>query len=200
MNDSELRVIYTRALTKRADCPTPEALIALVTQTGSEASRLATLDHVMSCASCQQDFELLRAIHAAEQANAGTTTSTSTTTTTRFRRTPMRWLAAATVVIAAGALTLTLAKPSPSPVRGGRSADVPLVGDENGTLVWRAVPDVVRYEVEIVDASGQTIFHSRVTDTTTAVPANLPVGSLSWWVRATLRDGSERRSAIVMLR
>ena len=55
----------------------------------------------------------------------------------------------------------------------------------------------MRYEVEIVDASGQTIFHSRVTDTTTAVPANLPAGALSWWVRATLRDGSERRSAIV---
>jgi hypothetical protein len=193
MNDSELRDIYKRALTNRADHPAPEALIALVTQTGSEASRLATLDHVMSCASCKQDFELLRAIYAADQANAGVTT-------VRPRRLPVPWLAAAGVLVAAGALTLMLVKPSTNPVRGAPSADVALVGDENGTLVWRAVPDVVRYEVEIVDASGQTIFHSRVTDTTAAVPATLPAGSLSWWVRATLRDGSERRSAIVPIR
>jgi hypothetical protein len=193
MNDSELRDIYQRALTNRADHPAPEALVALVTQTGSEASRLATLDHVMSCASCKQDFELLRAIHAADQANAGAASISP-------RRLPIPWLAAAAVVIAAGGLTLTLVKPSPNPVRGAPSADVGLVGDENGTLVWHAVPDVVRYEVEIVDASGQTIFHARVTDTTTALPANLPAGTLSWWVRATLRDGSERRSAIVPVR
>jgi len=192
--DSELRDIYTRGLTNRADHPAPEALIALVTQTGDEDSRLATLDHVMSCASCKQDFELLRAIHAADRANAGTGS------VTLRRRLPIPWLAAAAVIIAAGALTLTLVKPAPNPVRGAPSADVALVGDENGTLVWRAVPGVVRYEVEIVDASGQTIFHSRVTDTTTALPANLPAGALSWWVRATLRDGSERRSAIVPVR
>ncbi|HZS58894.1 MAG TPA: hypothetical protein VFA43_06470 [Gemmatimonadaceae bacterium] len=193
-NDSELRDIYKRGLTNRADHPAPEALIALVTQTGGEDSRLATLDHVMSCVSCKQDFELLRAIHAADQANAGASTLKSP------RRLPVPWLAAAVVVLAAGALTLTLLKPSPNPVRGAPSADVTLVGDANGTLVWHAVPDVVRYEVEIVDASGQTIFHSRVTDTTTALPANLPAGTLSWWVRATLRDGSERRSAIVPIR
>ena len=189
MTDSELRDIYTRALTKRADCPAPEALMALVTRTGSEDSRLATLDHVMSCVACKQDFELLRAIHAADPGNAQA----------RPRRSAVPWLAAAVVVIAAGAVTLTQLQ-RPKPVRGAPSADIPLVGAANGTLVWRAVPDAVRYDVEIVNASGETIFHARVADTTSALPASLPSGSLSWWVRATLRDGSERRSAIIPIR
>jgi hypothetical protein len=190
MTDAELRDIYTRALTNRADCPPPEALVALVTRTGSEASRLATLDHVMACAQCKQDFELLRAIQAADQAQ---------TQAARPRRSVALWLAAAVVVIAAGALAVTQLQ-RPNPVRGAPSADIALVGAANGSLVWRAVPDAVRYDVEIVDASGVTIFRARVADTTTTLPAALPGGPLSWWVRATLRDGSERRSAIVPLR
>lgn len=193
MTDSDLRDIYTRSLTERADCPAPEALIALVTRTGSEPSRLATLDHVMACVSCKQDFELLRAIHAAEEANTGATAG-------RPRRSLTPWLAAATVVLAVGALTLTQLNHEPSPVRGASSTDIGLVGDLSGTLVWHGIPDVVRYDVEIVDARGATIFHARVTDTTQALPPNLPTGQLSWWVRATLRDGSERRSAILPIR
>jgi hypothetical protein len=192
MTDAELRDIYTRSLTKRADCPTPDAMMALITHTGSEDSRLATLDHVMSCVACKQDFELLRAIHAAERANAGAA---------RPRRSVAPWLAAAVVVIAAGALTLTeLQRPASNPTRGASSSDIGLVGTVGGSLVWHAIPDAVRYDVEIVDASGATIFHARVADTTTAMPTTLPNAPVSWWVRATLRDGSERRSAIIPLR
>ena len=192
MNDSELRDIYKRALTNGADHPAPETLIALVTQTGSEASRLATLDHVMSCVPCKEEFELLRAIHAAERVNAGAA---------RPRRSVAPWLAAAVVVIAAGALTLTqLQRSGTNPTRGASSSDIALVGTVNGSLVWHAIPDAVRYDVEIVDASGATIFHARVADTTTAIPATVTNTPVSWWVRATLRDGSERRSAIIPLR
>ncbi len=196
MTDSELRDIYTRSLTSRAPsratCPSPEAIEALVAGTGSEASRLTTLDHVMSCAACTQEFELLRAIHAAERVNAGVA---------RPRRSIAPWLAAAVVVIAAGALTLTqLQRSGSNPTRGASSADIALVGAVSGSLVWHAIPDAVRYNVEIVDASGATIFHARVADTTTAIPGTLPNAPVSWWVRATLRDGSERRSAIIPLR
>ena len=137
MNDSELRDIYMRALTNRADHPAPEALIALVTQTGSEASRLATLDHVMSCVSCKQDFELLRAIHAADQANAGAARLTP-------RRLPVPWLAAAAVLIATGALTLTLVKPSEleSGARRIERRTWRSLATRTVPLVWRAVPDV----------------------------------------------------------
>jgi len=193
MTDSQLRDIYTRSLTKRAECPSPDALEALVTRAGTEESRLATLDHVMSCVACKQDFELLRAIHAAEQVN----------TQARPRRSVTPWLAAAVVLVAAGTLTVTELK-RPNPTRGSSpSSDIALVGAMNGSLVWRAIPDAVRYDVEIVDASGVTIFHASVAsaaDTTAALPTTLPSGSLSWWVRATLRDGSERRSAIIPMR
>jgi hypothetical protein len=196
MTDAELRDIYTRSLTSRAQsragCPSPEALEALVAQTGSEESRLATLDHVMSCVPCKEEFELLRAIHAADRVNAGAA---------RPRRSVAPWLAAAVVVIAAGALTLTqLQRSGTNPTRGASSSDIALVGTVNGSLVWHAIPDAVRYDVEIVDASGATIFHARVADTTAALPSTLPSAPVSWWVRATLRDGSERRSAIIPLR
>jgi hypothetical protein len=196
MTDAELRDIYTRSLTSRAPsraaCPSPEAIEALVARTGSEALRLTTLDHVMSCAACTQEFELLRAITAAERVTAGAA---------RPRRSVAPWLAAAVVVIAAGALTLTQFQRSGSnPTRGASSSEIPLIGTVNGSLVWHAIPDAVRYDVEIVDASGTTIFHARVADTTTAIPGTLPNSPVSWWVRATLRDGSERRSAIIPLR
>jgi hypothetical protein len=161
-------------------------------RTGSEASRLATLDHVMSCSACKQEFELLRAIRAAERVNADVS---------RPRRSAAPWLAAAVVVIAAGALTLTqLQRSGSNPTRGASSSDITLVGPVNGSLVWRAIPDAVRYDVEIIDASGTTIFHAQVADTTVAPPTSLPGAPSSWWVRATLRDGSERRSAIIPLR
>jgi hypothetical protein len=196
MTDAELRDIYTRSLTSRAQsragCPSPEAIEALIAQTGREASRLATLDHVMSCAACKEEFELLRAINAAERVNAGVA---------RPRRSVAPWLAAAVVVIAAGALTLTqLQRSGSNPTRGASSSDIALVGTVSGSLIWRAIPDAVRYDVEIVDASGATIFHARVADTTAALPSTLPSTPVSWWVRATLRDGSERRSAIIPLR
>jgi hypothetical protein len=191
MTDSELREIYTRALTSRttdrADCPAPEAIEALVARRGSEEERLATLDHVMSCAACTKEFELLRAIHAAEARE-------------RPRRN-ITWLVAAAVLIVAGSLTLTRVQPPANPTRGGSiPSDIPLVGTVNHALVWHPVPDAVRYDVEIVDQLGATVFSARTSDTTAAVPADLPNTSLNWWVRATLRDGSERRSAIVSLR
>jgi hypothetical protein len=192
MTDSELREIYTRALTSRsanrAACPAPEAIEALLERRGSEEERLATLDHVMSCAACKQEFELLRAIHAAEAS------------TVRPRRRNITWLAAAAVIIVAGSLTLSRFERS-SLTRGGAIAsEIPLVGTVSHALVWHAVPGAIRYDVEIVDQLGATVFSARTSDTTAALPATLPTTSLNWWVRATLRDGSERRSAIVPLR
>jgi hypothetical protein len=194
MTDAELRDIYTQALTSRiatrAECPSPDAIEALVARRGSEESRLATLDHVMACVACKQEFELLRAIHAAESVNAGA----------RPRRSVATWLAAAVVVVAAGALTVAQLQRS-NPTRGsGLATDIALVGVNDHSLVWHSVPGAIRYDVEIVDASGATIFHARTSDTTAVLPSTLPQAPLSWWVRAALRDGSERRSAIVPLR
>jgi hypothetical protein len=191
MTDAELRDIYTRTLTSRAagrtECPTSETVEALVARQGTEESRLTTLDHVMSCAACQQEFELLRAIHAAQTAQARADP----------RRVRAPWLAAAAIIIVVGAVTLARVQ-RPNPMRGASpSADIALVGVVGSSLVWHAIPDAVHYDVEIVDASGATIFHRRTSDTTIALPSPT---SGSWWVRATLRDGTEHRSAIIPLR
>jgi hypothetical protein len=192
MTDAELRDIYTRALTSRATgrsgCPSPEALDALVAKVGSEDARLATLDHVMSCNACRQEFELLRSIQVAASAD--------TRVRSRWRA---PWLVAAVVVIAAGAIALTQLSRS-NPTRGANPAgagQIALVGLTDHTLVWRAVPGAIRYEVETVDASGATVFHATTADTSVALPSTS--SDVNWWVRATLRDGTERRSAVVPL-
>jgi hypothetical protein len=189
MTDAELRDIYTRSLTSRgsnrAACPSPDALVALVTRDGTEDSRLATLDHVMSCTACKRDFELLRAIHAARAAQGRV----------EPRRVRAPWLAAAALVVVAVAISVAQMRRT-NPMRGASSADIALVGIVGSSLVWHAIPDAVHYDVEIVDASGATIFHQRTSDTTLALP---PTKAGSWWVRATLRDGAERRSAIIPL-
>lgn len=67
MSDERLRTTYDRMLTFRAEtssdrtaCPPVERLGALVRREEDEESRLALLDHVMSCPFCQAEFELLR--------------------------------------------------------------------------------------------------------------------------------------------
>ena len=50
---------------RAASIPPPEAIAALVRREGPEEARLATLDHVMSCADCRRDFDLLRAVERA---------------------------------------------------------------------------------------------------------------------------------------
>jgi hypothetical protein len=193
MTDAELRDIYARALTSRAagraECPAPEALDALVAKVGSEESRLATLDHVMACNACRQEFELLRAIEVAASAD--------TRVRSRWRA---PWLVAAGVVMAAGAIVVTQVSRS-NPMRGAHPAgegQIALVGLADHTLVWRAVPGAIRYDVETVDASGATVFHATTADTSVALPPES--SGVNWWVRATLRDGTERRSAVVPVR
>ena len=70
MSDDRLRELYAIAQAGRSagaggEHPAPEAIAALVRREGPEEARLATLDHVMSCADCRRDFDLLRAVERA---------------------------------------------------------------------------------------------------------------------------------------
>ena len=70
MSDEGLRRSYDRILAirldpERVDCPAPEAIEAMVRREGAEADRLRLLDHVMGCAHCAEEFELLRSVHRA---------------------------------------------------------------------------------------------------------------------------------------
>jgi hypothetical protein len=77
MSDERLRSTYDRMLmfraettTDRSHCPAVERLGALVRREEDEESRLALLDHVMSCPFCQAEFELLRIAARASGAEA----------------------------------------------------------------------------------------------------------------------------------
>ena len=67
MNDRDLQRAYTELLANRhaagrGGCVSPEAIRTLVDREETEENRLRTLDHVMSCADCHREFELLRAV------------------------------------------------------------------------------------------------------------------------------------------
>ena len=70
MSDDRLRDLYAIAVSGQSagaagEHPAPEVIAALVRREGPEEGRLATLDHVMSCADCRRDFDLLRAVERA---------------------------------------------------------------------------------------------------------------------------------------
>ena len=67
MNDERLRRSYDMLLAIRADtgadrsaCPPVERIAGLVRREEDEESRLALLDHVMTCPYCQHEFEMVR--------------------------------------------------------------------------------------------------------------------------------------------
>lgn len=198
MTDEALRRAFREGLAGQAgrtDCPPPEALAALVVGEGDELGRLAVLDHVMSCAACHRDFELLRAVERAGPAD-----------THQKART---WALAASVVLALGAGTWflrgELARPGEDTVRGG-SGGFSLVSPAPGaaaghpvTLRWHAVPDAQSYAVELLAADGAPVHAWTTTDTVVVVADSIPLDAgrdYAWWVRARRRDGSEVRSPV----
>ena len=210
MSDEKLREAYARATSarpnsRRADCPTPEALEALAKRQGSEDQRLATLDHVMACADCRQELELLRAIEQAGRAETGASTK------------HMRWrrpfvLALGTALAAGAALVAVLgpwsARQNRTVVMRGAAPDVRLAAPANDTVVspggltfvWRSVPDARRYTLEVLTPSGAVRARRETSDTTTAISAaELGAGDLRWTVRADM-DGGELHSPTRRLR
>lgn len=197
MTDDELRQAYQTgvgpAAEPRARCPSPDAIAALVNRQGSEADRLALLDHVMSCGGCRRDFELLRSV---TRAGEGTGV-------------PRRWLvlaASIALVVGGGAVAVgALGRSAPDVFRGG-AAGVVLLGPARGSatakpvvLRWHAVSGARSYRVELLAQNGSPIGSWSTADTTLALADSLPLHSresYGWWVRAQLADGSERVSAV----
>jgi hypothetical protein len=208
VSDDRLRELYAIAQTGATagpggEHPAPEAIAALVRREGSEEGRLATLDHVMSCADCRRDFDLLRAV---EQAGV----ESGATGRARGRR---AWLIpaalAASFLLAVGVGRTVLRAGGDDTMRGDNRGPVVLVrpGREakaGDVLIfsWRAVPDASRYEIEVLNAGGGVVASAATTDTTISSEAIrlLPPGDYRWWVRATTPDARSLRSAIRPLR
>jgi hypothetical protein len=195
MTDAELRAAYAQAMVARRlggrmACPSPDAVQALVERTAPEADRLATLDHVMQCAPCRGEFELLRALREAAP------------TAKRFAL-PPRWVAAAAVIalVATSTILWQLDRADDRVMRAG-SDGVTLVqptgvvrDSDSRALVWNSVPEATRYAVELF--SGDSVrYAAEVRDTVLTLPdsVRLAPGEHGWWVRARYADGAERIS------
>lgn len=206
MSDDTLRTTYEWKLAendpRRADCPAPEALLAVVDGTAREPERVRTLRHVGGCRSCQRELDLLRATHdTAEMA-----------VHTRPRRFPLFAAAAAALIVVAGGVAVreTVMQPGDTVRDAAPFETLRLIGPGESaaaalplTLSWSAVPDARRYEVEILSADGSAAFSGATQDTSLVVPvttALAPGAEYRWWVSATLQDGSQARSLARTLR
>lgn len=207
MSDERLRELYATAQAggiggAGGEHPSPELIAALVRREGPEGTRLATLDHVMSCPECHREFDLLRAVERAA-ADGGASARPAA------RR---AWLMpaalAASVLLAVGVGQAVLRSGGDETSRGGGEA-VTLVqpgreapaGDAL-TFSWHAVPGASRYELELLDAGGGVVASAATTDTTVTPPAarGLPPGDYRWWVRTTTSDARALRSVLRPLR
>ena len=205
MSDERLRELYAAALAGRPAeraHPAAEALAALARREGSEAGRLATLDHVMSCAECRRDFDLL---HTVERAGAE---AGAASRGTARRGWFMPAALAASLLLAVGLGRELLRRPDDT-ARGGEAGAVALVKPGSAvpagqpvTFVWRPVAGASRYELELLDGTGAVAASAATTDTSAslAVAGTLPPGEYRWWVRALLVDSRTVRSPLRTLR
>jgi hypothetical protein len=204
IDDERLKQLYARRVAERdrpgsPGCTSPEAILGLVRREGSEEERLATLDHVMSCAACHREYEWLaavdRAVVEAEPAAAA-----------RRSWEFLRPLAlAASVLVAVGAVLVVrrMVTQGPEPIRGN-GVDIVLVAPAEEVsaahpiaFVWRPLAGVRRYVIEVQRADGSVAFTETTADTalTLREPSGvLPESEYRWWVRE-LTDGSEPRAS-----
>ena len=199
MNEGDFVRLYQRGTANRRDaarvgCVPPEALLAVVEQQGSEEERLASINHAMTCADCGEELELLRATRVVRD---------------RARIPHGGFALAASLVLVAGLGYYTLARrgsPEPavdSTVMRGVTGDIQLVspaGDVQrvDSLVWRSMPGVTSYVVEVRREDGTLVTRAATTDTSFVVPDSArvaPGNDVYWTVSARLSDGSELRSA-----
>jgi hypothetical protein len=205
VNDQQLRAIYSGIMTSRqgsrqSACPDPDAILALVRREGSEETRLATLDHVMSCADCRSEFDLVRSIELAG-AEAGA-----------IARPGRRWMAplalAASVLLAVviGRYALPGA-PERDVVRSGEKDRLTLLAPPTEAttgspilFAWHPIEGAGRYRLEVMNAAGEVVLEAETADTAIVLQsaADLAPGEYQWWVGATAP--ADARSSLRPLR
>ena len=209
-DDEALRAAYEPALresttTHGPDCPSETQLLTAVRGEGNEAERLRVLDHALKCPACRRDLALLDAVATGER---------------RAATRPMRERSWRDWVPAALAASLVLAvglagierwrnRGAEDITRAGAAAGPALVTPANGAavrpglvqFVWRPVPEVIQYTLEVDATDGTVLVSSPTRDTTFRAPiAATAVGENRWLVRAKLQDGSEKRSETWVLK
>ena len=156
-----------RAIPDRYGCVTAEELLRLVERRGSDAERLGTLDHVMDCRPCHDDFSEL---------NAAVVRG-------RGQRKFVGIGAAAALVLFVGSSFLWLQLGQRLTPRGPERT-LPY-----RFIAWRPLPNAAGYRVELLDASRAQIYTHLTRDTNLALPdsVGLETGErYTWRVLATL--------------
>jgi hypothetical protein len=207
VSDERLRELYATALARRpggGTHPSPEAIAALARREGPEEARLATLDHVMECADCRRDFDLLRTVERAG-ADSGVAGRAA-----RRRSWLIPAALAASLLLAVGIGRQLLRSAGTDTTRGsGESGAVVLVqpgpelrAGEPITFAWRPVPGASRYQLELLDVRGSVAAAAATGDTAASPEAarGLPPGEYRWWVRVTTSDARTLRSPLRPLR
>ena len=198
MNDDRVREMYRQVLSRRvpsdrAGCVAPERLMSLVDRTGAEEERLRTLDHVMACPTCREEFEMIRAVSVAERPAA-------------WRPSPALAVAATVVLLVGAAYWFRIGGRAEQDVFRGPGDGVTLLTPAGEVapadvrrFTWRSAADSVSYLVEVLDADGSQAFAATTRDTTLTLPDSVSLSAgiaYQWWVRATMPDGSERRASL----
>jgi hypothetical protein len=177
----------------------PEALLAIAEGRASERERLDTLRHVGACGQCRAELDQLRAAVTAGRSLGR-------------RRVRGPAIAASLVVLIAAAVVwrARLEPRAESQTLVGGSSVVELVAPigeapagTSAVLTWHALTGALRYEVELVDASGHVLFSQTTRDTAATVPERagiVPGVEYAWWVQAVLADGTAPRSRTARFR
>ncbi len=195
MSDEVLGELYRRMLARprpdgRDECPSPDALRGVAEQEAGADLRLAIMEHVSGCADCQRELALLGQV---------------ADTVGRTRRpAPLWWLAAAAsaVLVVVGGRAL-LTGGGVEPVVRGEAPAVTLISPSGsvGTaaaLVWRAIPDAARYEVEVLGPEAELVQSATVRDTVVPLGGGLEPGvEYRWRVTAVRRDGTRVESPLL---
>jgi hypothetical protein len=179
-----LAIARQRSPATRETCPSPDDLRDLATTSGDSPRRLEQLSHVATCGACKADFDLLRT--AAQAAPAP-----------RARR-AIPWMPAlaAAAVLAVVSAAVLRGPEAPDVMRGGEDARAfrivrATASDDSVSVIWTAVPQAVRYEVEGLLADDAPAFSTQTADTV-ARGARSAGTIVRWTVTATLLDGTTR--------
>ena len=209
-DDEALRAAYEPALrdsttTHGPDCPNETELLSAVRGEGDEAKRLRVLDHALKCPACRRELALLHAVSTGEKRAAPRVMRDLS-----WRRwTPVAL--AASLVLAVGLAGVARLRTSGDEdiTRAGSAAGPMPVTPANGDavrpgqirFVWRPLPGVIQYILEVDATDGTVLVSSPTRDTTvTASIAATAAGENRWLVRAKMQDGSEKRSESWVLR
>lgn len=213
MADDRLRDAYARAVRDRSSsdrrgCVAPEMLLAIARREGTETERLAALDHVMACAACRPELELLCSIERAGGVEI------------RKSVERIRWQRYASLAVAASAVIAVtygygrgrFGSGDETVLRGNHVSDITAIAPASGathtgkpgslTFTWSAVSGTNGYTLEVITADGDVSLRRQTRDTTltlTSADALAP-GEYQWWVSALSEDGSDLRSSARRLR